>query len=68
MTEQLKAADRNRAAADASSHAAAARAGMGPVDTEDELLKGRLDRAAQEAAAEQQLEAMKRKLGKRGRP
>jgi hypothetical protein len=41
---------------------------MGPVDTEDELLKGRLDRAAQEAAAEQQLEAMKRKLGKRGRP
>lgn len=68
MTEQLKAADRDRVAAEAADRVAAAQAGMGPVDAEDELLKGRLDRAAREAAAEQQLEALKQKLGKRGRP
>jgi hypothetical protein len=68
MTEQLKAADRNRTVADASGHVAEAQAGMGPVDGEDELLKARMDRAAHEAAAEQQLEALKQKLGKRGRP
>jgi len=68
MTEQLTAADRNRGASEAADHVAAAKAGMGPVDAEDEMLKGRMDRAAREAAAEQQLEALKQKLGKRGQP
>ncbi|MBI2614437.1 MAG: hypothetical protein HYW52_01910 [Gemmatimonadetes bacterium] len=68
MTEQLKTAERNRGAAEAADRVAAAQAGMGPVDAEDERLKSRLDRAAREAAAEQQLEALKQKLGKRGRP
>jgi len=68
MTEQLKAAERNRAAAQAGERVTAAQAGMGSVDAEDELVKSRLDRAAREAAAEQQLEALKQKMGKRGRP
>src|SRR5574341_342478 len=66
MTEQLKAAERNRGAAEAAEKVAAAQAGMGVE--QDELLKSRMDRAAREAAAEQQLEALKQKLGKRGRP
>lgn len=68
MTEQLKAAERHRGASQAAGRVAAAQAGIGPADAEDELVKSRLDRAAREAAAEQQLEALKRKLGKRGRP
>lgn len=67
MTEQLKAAERHRGVADAGDRVAAARAGM-PADGEEELLKGRMDRAAREAAAEQQLEALKQKMGKRERP
>ncbi len=68
MTEQLKSAERNRGAAEAADRVAAAQAGMGPAGEEDELLKSRMDRAAREAAAEQQLEALKQKMGKRGRP
>jgi len=68
MTEQLKAAERHRGAEEAADRVAAAQAAMGPADAEDELLKGRLDRAAREAAAEQQLEALKQKMGKRERP
>lgn len=68
MTEQLKSAERGRGVQEAADRVAAAQAGMGPEDAEDELLTGRLDRAAREAAAEQQLEALKKKMGKRGRP
>lgn len=68
MTEQLKSAEGNRVAQDATDHVAAAQAGMGRLDAEDELVKARLDRAAREAAAERQLEALKQKMGKRGRP
>jgi hypothetical protein len=65
MTEQLKSAERDRIAHEAGGHVAAARAGMGgaPAD-EDERLKLRLDRAAREAAAAEQLAALKRKMGK----
>jgi predicted nucleic acid-binding Zn-ribbon protein len=68
MTEQLKAAGQNRGTAEAADHVAAAQAGMGPAAEEDERLKSRMDREAREAAAEQQLEALKQKMGKRGRP
>jgi len=34
------------------------------MDLKDELLKAELDRAAREAAAEQQLEALKKKMRK----
>ena len=68
MTEQLKSAERDRIAREASARVAAARAGMGgaPVDgAEDERLKMHLDRAAREAAAAEQLEALKRKMGRK---
>ncbi len=67
MTEQLKQAGGTRAAQDATEHVARAWAGMGAVD-EDELARMHLDRAAREAAAAEQLEALKRKMGKRGSP
>ncbi len=35
---------------------------------DDELAKLQLDRAAREAAAAEQLEALKKKMGKRGSP
>jgi hypothetical protein len=68
MTEQLKSAERDRIGREASGRVAAARAGMGapPVDdAEDERLKTHLDRAAREAAAAEQLEALKRKMGRK---
>jgi hypothetical protein len=69
MTEQLKSAERDRIAREASGRVAAARAGMGepsaPDAAEDEVLKTRLDRAAREAAAAEQLEALKRKMGRK---
>lgn len=67
MTEQLKQAEGTRVARDATDHVARAKAGMAAVD-EDELVKARLDRAAREAAAAEQLEALKKKMGKRGTP
>jgi hypothetical protein len=67
MTEQLKYADGTRVTQDAADHVARAKAGMGAVE-EDELAKLRLDRAAREAAAAEQLEALKKKMGKRGTP
>lgn len=68
MIEQLKSAEGDRVAQDATDRVAAAQAGMTALDAEDELVKARLDRAAREAAAEQQLEALKKKMGKRGTP
>jgi hypothetical protein len=68
MTEQLKTAQSGRVGRDATDHAASARAGMAGLDQEDELMKSRLDRAAREAAAEEQLQALKKKMGKRGAP
>src|SRR5574341_586977 len=47
---------RHRGGAEAAGRAAAARAGMGVE--QDGLLKSRMDRAAREAAAEQQLESL----------
>ncbi len=68
MMERLKSAEGNRVAQEATDRVAAAKAGMSGLDAEDELVKVRLDRAAREAAAEQQLEALKKKMGKRGTP
>lgn len=68
MTEQLKTAERDRVAREASGRVAAARAAMGSPsapDAEDEVLKTRLDRAGREAAAAEQLEALKRKMGRK---
>ena len=67
MTEQLKAAERDRVAREAGDRVAAAQAGMGgaPASTEDEMLRARLDRATREAAAAEQLEALKRKMGRK---
>jgi len=67
MTEQLKQATGTRVAQDVTDSVARAKAGMGAVD-EDELTKLHLDRAAREAAAAEQLEALKKKMGKRGSP
>lgn len=67
MTEQLKQAQGTRVTRDATDSVARAKAGMGAVD-EDELAKLHLDRAAREAAAAEQLEALKKKMGKRGSP
>lgn len=68
MTEQLKAAQGDRVSRDATDHVARARTGMPGLDDEDELMQSRLDRAAREAAAEEQLQALKKKMGKRGSP
>ena len=68
MTEQLKAAERDRVAREARGHVASARAGMGEPsapDAETEVLRTRMDRAAREAAAAEQLEALKRKMGRK---
>jgi hypothetical protein len=67
MTEQLKRAEGTRVERDATDHVARAKAGMAALE-EDELAKLRLDRAAREAAAAEQLEALKKKMGKRGTP
>jgi hypothetical protein len=67
MTEQLKQAEGTRVAQDATDRVARARAGMAALE-DDELTKLRLDRAAREAAADEQLEALKKKMGKRGTP
>lgn len=68
MTEQLKTAEGDRVSREATDHVAAARAGMPGLEEEDEVMKSRLDRAAREAAAEEQLQALKKKMGKRGSP
>ena len=67
MTEQLKQAEGSRVAQDATEHVARAKAGMSAVD-DDEVARLHLDRAAREAAAAEQLEALKKKMGKRGSP
>jgi len=67
MTEQLKQAEGTRVAQDATERVARAKGGLSAVD-DDELAKLHLDRAAREAAAEEQLEALKKKMGKRGSP
>lgn len=67
MTEQLKHAEGERVERDGTDSVARAKAGMGAVD-EDELTKLHLDRVAREAAATEQLEALKKKMGKRGSP
>jgi hypothetical protein len=71
MQAQLKHADRNRPATEAERStdrawrdvqaAGGARPGM---DLQDELLKGEMDRAAREAAAQKQLEELKKKMRK----
>lgn len=63
MTEQLERALEQRSAPGEGTVEAAQVLEQDP----EEVLKARLDRAAREAQAEQQLEALKRKLGKRGR-
>jgi hypothetical protein len=69
MQAQLKAAERDRAATAAGRSAEQAwrdleaAGGTRPAsDLEGELLKAELDRAAREAAAEQQLDALKRRM------
>lgn len=70
MRAQLKSADGPGTAADASSErawrevqgAGGARPG---VDLQDELLKADMDRVARERAADEQLDLLKKKLGKR---
>jgi HAMP domain-containing protein len=66
MTDRLKGALDRGPAAEAADRVR--RAAQLLEEDPDEVLKARLDRAAREAEAEQQLEALKRKLGKRGRP
>lgn len=66
MTGRLKEALERAPAAEAADRAS--RAAEALAGDSDEVLKARLDRAAREAEAERQLEALKRKLGKRGRP
>lgn len=68
MTEQLKFAQEDRVGREVTDRVAAAQAGMAGLDAEDELVKARLDRQARETAAEQQLEALKKKMGKRSTP
>jgi hypothetical protein len=68
MTEQLRVAERERISREASGRVAKAQAGLGGAPAaarEDEVLKTTLDRAAREAAADQQLEALKRRMGRR---
>lgn len=69
MTSQLRSAKLGGANADASSGAAwrelESAGGARPgTDVNDELLRSHLDRAAHEAAADAQLEHLKRKMGK----
>lgn len=71
MQTQLRSAERDRPAMEADrgteqawrdlQAAGGARPG---VDLQDELLKSEMDRAAREAAAEQQLEELKKRMGK----
>jgi len=71
MQSQLKSAEKDRPTVEAERSAerawrdvqaaGGARPGM---DLQDELLKAEMDRAAREAAAEQQLEALKKKMRK----
>jgi hypothetical protein len=72
MQAQLKAADRGRPAASAGASAEQAwrdlqaAGGARPgVDVRDELLKADLDRAARERAADEQLDLLKKKLGRK---
>ena len=68
LTEQLKAAERGGAgggAADAAWRDIERAGGTRPeTDLADELLKGSMDRAAQEAQADAQLRELKKKMGK----
>jgi hypothetical protein len=71
MTTQFTEAVKNRGGETASQSAEQAWHGLGQagmdrpgVDTDDELLKGRLDRAALEADAAAKLEELKRRMGK----
>ena len=66
MTAQLKRLDTERPqAADAAwRHVEAAGGARPETDLEGELIKGQMDRAAREATAEEQLRALKKKMGK----
>jgi hypothetical protein len=69
MTAQLRSAKSGAGNADASSSAAwreleSAGSARPGTDVNDELLRSNLDRAAHEAAADAQLEHLKRKMGK----
>ena len=71
MKRELKGAQRNRAAGDAARHAEAAwrnieaAGGARPgADPDDALLRSRIDRAAREAQAEDQLAELKRRMGR----
>lgn len=71
MTTQFNDAVKQRGGETASQAAEAAWQGLGRagmdrpgLDTDDELLKGRMDRAALEADAAQKLEELKRRMGK----
>lgn len=67
MVEQMDGVEREQQARLGSTAAAGSAPGSaGPVapDEEEELLRSRMDRAAKEAQAEQQLEALKRRMGK----
>lgn len=65
MTEQLKRVDRERPQAAAAWRNIEAAGGTRPeTDVRDDLLRGQMDRVAREAEAEEQLKALKRKMGK----
>ena len=68
MTEQFRALERERSGGRGTAGAwrdLEAAGGVRPeTDLADELLRGQVDRAAREAAAEQQLRELKKKMGK----
>jgi hypothetical protein len=64
MQGQLKSATQGRSATEGDRSIDRARREVGVDDLRDELLKGDIDRAAREATADQQLEALKKKMRK----
>jgi hypothetical protein len=64
MQGQLKSATQGRPATEGERSIDRARREVGVDDLRDEMLKGDIDRAAREATADQQLEALKKKMRK----
>lgn len=64
MQGQLKSATQGRPATEGDRSTDRAWRELGAHDLKDELLKGDIDRAAREATADQQLEALKKKMRK----
>lgn len=65
MTAQLKRIERERPQAAAAWRDIEAAGGTRPeTDVRDDVLRGQMDRVAREAEAEEQLKALKRKMGK----